>query len=490
MRKEARTGGVDSAALSTTLERGGDTEGIPPIGTTAWINGADGGTTGGVVTEGGLAAFEAGASAEGTALKIAAAVEIRKVSTDFVPVLNAAEFVNVADRGTATDVVAARLGCVDGSGLEATSLARTLPARTRRDTADVDRQDSATVVPLHAAAQRVDGADRVAAGGVVAHRGRLGLFAVADARALVKSGADDRCRFDAIDVPFIGAAVFKPGNGAHRGGAILVVASRSGVSLVARVASADVERDIAHREGLGGTDRIPADFAAPGVVVFADALAAGSITASRCETLDEAVSSLGIATTLIPAAEVRVEGGGDRTGPVPACKAAERIDRADFLAAILVRARRSGMRGEAGTGVHVAAFGADFLGEFDAGFIPRVITAERLDDADAFATGFVVAVGIRPRDVAASGEDLAAEWVLLGAQLFGAVGANLIPANLAAERIYVADGVAAISVFAPGSVLRLKGAGFEAGTVERSEGDDFGAAAALFIERLTSRGGD
>ena len=262
------------------------------------------------------------------------------------------------------------------------------------------------------------------------------------------------------------------------------------MSLVARVASADVERDIAHREGLGGTDRIPADFAAPGVVVFADALAAGSITASRCETLDEAVSSLGIATTLIPAAEVRVEGGGDRTGPVPACKAAERIDRADFLAAILVRARRSGMRGEAGTGVHVAAFGADFLGEFDAGFIPRVITAERLDDADAFATGFVVAVGIRPRDVAASGEDLAAEWVLLGAQLFGAVGANLIPANLAAERIYVADGVAAISVFAPGSVLRLKGAGFEAGTVERSEVDDFGAAAALFIERLTSRGGD
>ena len=139
MRKEARPGGLDSAALSTTLERGGDTEGIPPICTTAWINGADRRTTGGVVAEGGLAAFEAGAGAEGTALKIAAAVEVRKVSTNFVPVLKATEFVNVADRGTAADVIAARLWCVDWSGLEATSVAGAFPARTRRDSADVDR---------------------------------------------------------------------------------------------------------------------------------------------------------------------------------------------------------------------------------------------------------------------------------------------------------------------------------------------------------------
>ena len=260
--------------------------------------------------------------------------------------------------------------------------------------------------------------------------------------------------------------------------------------LVARVASTDVERDVADRECLRGTDRVPSDFAAPSVVVFTDALAARGIAAARSEALDEAVSRLGIAASPLPPAEIRIERGGDGAGTVPALETAEWIDRADFFAAVLIGARRSGVGGKAGTGIYVAAFRTDLLGEGDAVLVPGVVATEGFDDADTFAARFIVAVGVLSRDVAASGEDLSAEWVRLGAQLFRTIGTNLIPANLAAERVDVADGVAAISILAPGSVLRLKGPGFEAGTVERSEVDDFGAAAALLTERFTSRGGE
>jgi hypothetical protein len=228
------------------------------------------------------------------------------------------------------------------------------------------------------------------------------------------------------------------------------------------VTAADVERDVADRECLCGADCIPADFAAPSVVIFTDALAARGIAAAGGEALDEAVSCLGVAATLIPSAEVRVEGGGDGAGTVPALETAERIDRADFLAAILIRACGAGVRCEARTGVHVAAFGADFLGEFDAGFIPGVVAAERFDDADAFAAGFVVAVGVLAGDVAAAGEDFSAERELLGTQLFGAVGTHLVPSDFTAERVDVAHRVAAVGVLAACGVLGFERSGVEA----------------------------
>lgn len=228
------------------------------------------------------------------------------------------------------------------------------------------------------------------------------------------------------------------------------------------VAAADVERDVADRECLCGTDRVPSDFAAPSVVVFTDALAARGIAAARSEALDEAVSRLGIAATLIPPAELRIEGGGDGAGTVPALETAERIDRADFFAAVLIGARRSGVGGEAGTGIHVAAFRTDLLCEGDAVLVPGVVATEGFDDADTFAARFIIAVRVLPWDVTTSREDLAAERVHLCTQLFSAVGTDLIPADLAAERVHVADGIAAIGVFASGGVLGLQGSGFEA----------------------------
>ena len=148
------------------------------------------------------------------------------------------------------------------------------------DDAEADAEDRAAVVPLHGATGRVDGADHVAAGGVVAHRRGLRLLAVTDAGALVESDADRGGGVDAGGVPPLGAAELEAGDRADRGGAFRIVAGRREVELVARLAGVDDEGDVADGEGLGGAHRVPADLAAPGVVVLAHVLAADAVAAA------------------------------------------------------------------------------------------------------------------------------------------------------------------------------------------------------------------
>lgn len=63
-------------------------------------------------------------------MEFAAAVEVCEIGAHFIPIFEAAELVDVADRGTATDVVAAGGWRVNRPCLETTSFAGAFPAGT------------------------------------------------------------------------------------------------------------------------------------------------------------------------------------------------------------------------------------------------------------------------------------------------------------------------------------------------------------------------
>ena len=98
---------------------------------------------------------------------------------------------------------------------------------------------------------------------------------------------------------------------------------------------------------MGRANRIPSDFAAPGVEALADGLAASTVTTAGAKARHETVASVGAAACQVCVTDSRIEAGDHDTRTVPLFPAAEGVDVADRLTAILIGASGSGVGGGA-----------------------------------------------------------------------------------------------------------------------------------------------
>ena len=108
------------------------------------------------------------------------------------------------------------------------------------------------------------------------------------------------------------------------------------------------------------------------------------------------------------------------------------------------------MGDEATSGVNIAALRTLGFCKFNAANVPFNVAAERFDDADVFAASTIVAEGHIVRNEARATNNVAALRKLLWTEHLRAVGTDLVPTNFAAERIDVADVVAALGAVAAG----------------------------------------
>lgn len=193
----------------------------------------------------------------------------RELDAVDVPAGVAAEVVDVADRFAAIDVIAiGRLvgdAAVAGGGIAA--------AR-----AEEGRPLDADLVPGRRAADRIDGADLLAADRIGAAGALVDLVAVAGA-ALTAADADLRGLLRAVSIPLDGAAVVEAREAAHVVAAIALVAAFGEV----RVGEAGVLGDAAgaaelHRDG--DAELVPRGVAA-GRLDGADGRAADLVIAAR-----------------------------------------------------------------------------------------------------------------------------------------------------------------------------------------------------------------
>ena len=98
---------------------------------------------------------------------------------------------------------------------------------------------------------------------------------------------------------------------------------------------------------MGRANRIPSDFAAPGVEAFADGLAASTVTTAGAKARHETVAGVRVAACQVCVTDSRIEAGDHDTRTVPLFPAAEGVDDADRLTAILIGASGSGVGGGA-----------------------------------------------------------------------------------------------------------------------------------------------
>ena len=197
-----------------------------------------------------------------------------------------------------------------------------------------------------------------------------------------------------------------------------------------RVARVAAARAVGDRPG--GAEFIPLVVAAERIG-RADRLAAGGIGAVGRGLLDIAIAGVRVA-----AARAVVDRRGDAEG-VPALVAAERIRRADGVAAGRVVAERRRVHGVARAGLRIAAVRAELDRAIHAERVPLGGAAERIGGADAGAAGGVLAGGRAVRLEAGARRRFAA----VRADVDRLGGADFIPRGVAAVRVVRADGFAA-----------------------------------------------
>lgn len=303
------------------------------------------------------------------------------------------------------------------------------------------------------ATEGVEGADGVAALGVVAERRRVWLAAGTGAGvAAVGNAVADRKLASGSGTAEIPLTVAAEGIAlAHGVAALLIVAggelmlgaAGTGCELAAlrrlakagATASALRERDAGGVPHGGAADRVGG----------ADRIAALTIGAGRRRLREEAASAVRDAAERTAAIL-----GETRAEAVPLRAAAEGVDHADRIAAGAVVAEGLVVGFEAGAGAPVAAADratADGAGEEGALVVPEDGAAIRIDRADARAAGFVIAAGVGVAFEAAA--DAGAAPLVVGQAAGEGVGdAVAVPGLDAADGVDRADDVAARWVFA------------------------------------------
>lgn len=400
----------------------------------------------------------------------ATACALCQVDARRVPHCRAAHRVDIADRVATFGVVAGREGLRDetapGGGVAAEAAAAFLG------------NVSAEAVPLAAAAEWVDGADRVATGGVVAEGLSVGSEAgsgapVAAADVAAAQGAGNE---GTVGVPLDRAATGVERTDARAAG--LIITARVGVPLEAAsdagavpanlgAATCQSFADTMAVPGLNATDRVGrADhIAARGVFAARRAMGAGARIRTRASRLSEA-DSVGVEGAML------VPGGGTT----------DRVDVADGRAADGLVATGQGMSDQAGASIWAAgALAAHSESDFDTHRVPPNLAAEGVQRrADVDATASVLATGeVGGRDEAGSRDGRPAASDRVGAQGFGITHAYAVPLVRTAERVDLADRIAAIRIGA-GAVA----VGLEAGTcgdVTAIGADDRGQIGAFLI---------
>ena len=514
VRLEAVAGTAVAASdfAAADAARDGHAAGVPAIGAAKRVDGAHAGATDLVVASGlVLAGIEAAALARAVRVGFRPAERPRGADAVAAPRDFAAERIRCAD-----DLAAGCVAATRGGAHRPAAAARRAPAERH---ADCLRRVHARLVPSDAAADGIDRANRLAAGRVVASGGSVDGERTAGSRAVrgvqVADVDGGEC---AGFVPCALAAGWV--KLADEVAALLVLAGGDEARHRARTsAGVAAGRDIrADRRSDGDAEDVPFDRAADRIDV-AHVLAAGAVEACGRRVREEAASradgaAVGaddlcarhavripprIAAAWVdrahrgaagvigaPGRRARAEATSRRTradevdvgigrqgalglgalhaGRVPADGAAERIDRADLVAADEIAAARQDVDRAAGQilsgdrGVVAAAAlwkVADAVwrrGKIGAGGIPRRGAAERIDDADRLAAGAVVAVRAVVRMAAAAGARVAAGE----AELICELDAGAVPRDVAAPRIDRADLLAADRVVAVGILMRNK----------------------------------
>ena len=242
---------------------------------------------------------------------------------------------------------------------------------------------------------------------------------------------------------------------------------------------------------------IPGGLAAEGVD-FTDLGTAFAFTASGADLRDEAAAGGG--DSAARAATLFREKGA---GAIPSVAAAERIDLTDGRTAGRIGTVRCVLRSQAASRTEVTAAGtslADGVGDVDTGVVPLDLAAVRV-------VGFAVEVGVEDADRLAARLKLAARIVVSGEAVSAAgtdrVGGSitefirerdtrLTPLQIAAQRIEIADDVAAIGVLAAGASVRQGARTFAGadGEVEADVEREFSAVVIPFLGAAEFESGD
>ena len=263
-------------------------------------------------------------------------------------------------------------------------------------------------VPFVAAAEDVQQADRIAAGGVITAGCTIRAAAIAGAwiaafEFTVRALRALACKEDTEIIPgaFVAAEGVLVADGFTACGIVAIggfVGDAAGAGFVVTAF-----RSIAFGECHRTAIRVPGRLAAERID-FADLGTTGAFTAAGADLGDEAASR-GRDTAAGAAAFFREQ----RTGAIPAVAAAEGVDLADGRAAGGVGAIRSVLGSQAASGTEVAAAVAslaDRIGDPDTGGIPFDLTTVRV-------VGFAIEVGIEDADRLAARFNFAAGVVVV-----------------------------------------------------------------------------
>lgn len=219
-----------------------------------------------------------------------------------------------------------------------------------------------------------------------------------------------------------------------------------------------VDAEIATEHRVGGAGFIPGAGAARRIEHVADVRAALLVFATWEEARYGARTRTRIAAR--DGAVEAVRACIDDTEDVPLDFAARRIDDADVVAALAVEAAWGFVRIEATACIDRAAFVAVDDREIGARLIPTAelaVATRRVDQADLTAARRLRAAFATVREIATACSAVAdiVDIRIWGERALGECGlhASEVPLHFAAERIEVANGVAAIRVVAAGDFV-------------------------------------
>ena len=447
MHREAVAAHGQTATTDARAARFEDARRVPTDVAAIWLVTADCFAARSVVAVRRLVRNKAAARADVTAARIGAAGDARDRHTTCVPTFGAARWVDVADARTA-DFVFATTGF--GVRLEATSNAGARPRVARH--AQGARGLHARRRPTDFTADGVVLADDRAAGRVFAARGRVRRIAGTFARAIAESYADTLCDRHAFRAPAEAAA--ERVDRAHRRTAEFVGAAGVPVHHEWRTRrGAVVDAEVAAEDSVRGAGFVPCARAAGRIEDVADVRAALFVFAAGEVARNCARAGAWIAAC--DGALEAVRASVDDAEDVPLDFAARGIDDADVVAALAVEAAGSFMRVEATACIDRAALVAVDDGEISARLIPtakRGLAARWVNQADLATARGLRATFAAVREVATT-RGAVADAVDVRVWCERTLGerdlhAGEVPFHFAAERIEVADGIAAIRVVA------------------------------------------
>jgi len=456
-------------AAGRTVDAGG-TFGVPFSGAAEGINCADRGAAGAVAARGLVVGNIASTKADIAAFgQVGGAYFARPIRAVRVPL----DLTAVLERLVRAHVLAAfadrtAWGLMRGEAVSCDNL-------TTAAEAGFTRSKDAGRIPADLAAERLEAADRLAAGGVVAVRSAMGQQAASctGITAAWHSAADELRERRAASVPALRAAEFV--DVAHASAADLVLTARRLGMLLEAAPRARAVPAVAcrtQRARCADTGGIPLDLAAEWICVTYDR-AAGGVGASRSE-VDGVAGLLAGAVAEAPADPL----GDVHAALVPAEAAADWVDGADGSAALRVGAAARSMHHERGARSWASAWsGAADTGIRRTCLVPCPRAAGRIECADHKAAVVILARGQIARDGARTRTGIAAGNSVVDADGAGVDDAEDVPLRGAATRIHVADAVAAFAVEAGRGSVRI----------EAAAGAD--VAAAVAEERCALRAG-